>query len=711
MIAQGEWAIVGFADAEVHSALAAFGHDAHVELMAFSRDYNEIEGLFVPVMLVASHEGNGPFTADQARRRDDWSKFEAATELELDKIEENDTWELVDWDDAISKGAYVYPTRWVLTISRNGTHKARLVLRGDHQVFDDDDDGMQDWSYDDDDDEHDDHERNAQQANANMAQMDVEIDANDGEVDVNEVLYGKKEDPFSDFPESDLFAGLASLNDDIETQFSDVFEALSYKAKNVHRQLFSPVMQSVVMLIILSVAVQNGESLFIADVKGAFLYALLLPDEVVYCRPPKGWENHPRFQGKIMRLRKALYGLRQAPRRWWEHLVSVLAKHGLKKTRIDPSFFVRPTDENGLLIKAGTHVDDFLFSVNNKAQFERWIGAVKEELNMSKYEPIATSGSDYMSIEMSYDTAAKLLKLSQRAYIEKSLSRFNLTKAKSADTPFATGVKVTQADMPTEVDLRRMETVRAMLGCGNWIARLTCPEAVYAISYWSQFMSNPSASVLRGVVRVFRYYKWTIENDVEGVCVSPLGGARMQSKSKASLLWHGNRLQPNTAFGYIDATFLSEEMSESRYGIAVFVNSMAVYVKTGKLPKIVLSSTEAEYVALVLGAIVFIYIRMVLEAMGEAQDGPILIGQDNSACIQIAENPGRHIGRTKHMDVRIRWIEEAIDREIIALVKVPSSKMVADVLTKALTYAKHACHASVLKGQQFPGLSGDSHDS
>ena len=177
-----------------------------------------------------------------------------------------------------------------------------------------------------------------------------------------------------------------------------------------------------------------------------------------------------------MRFRKALYGLRQAPRRWWEYLVSVLAKHGLKKTRVDPSFFIRPTDENGLLIKAGTHVADFLFSVNNTAQFERWVGAVKEELNMSKYEPIAASGSDYISIEMSYDTTAKLLKLSQRAYIEKSLSRFNPTKAKSADTPFATGAKVTQTDMPTEVDLRRMETVRAMLGCGNWIARLVVPR-------------------------------------------------------------------------------------------------------------------------------------------------------------------------------------------------------------------------------------------
>ena len=109
---------------------------------------------------------------------------------------------------------------------------------------------------------------------------------------------------------------------------------------------------------------------------------------------------------------------------------------------------------------------------------------------------------------MPYNTAANLLKLPQRADIEKSLSRFNLTKAKSAGTPCATAAKVTQADMPTEVDLRRMETVRAMLGCGNyWVARLTCPEVVYAIGYWSQFMPNPSASVLRGVVHVFRYYK------------------------------------------------------------------------------------------------------------------------------------------------------------------------------------------------------------
>ena len=89
---------------------------------------------------------------------------------------------------------------------------------------------MQDWSYDDDDDEHDDHERNAQQTNANMAQMDIEIDANDGEVDVNEILYGKKEGPISGFPETDLFAGLASLlDDDIEGEILELLMTVDKK--------------------------------------------------------------------------------------------------------------------------------------------------------------------------------------------------------------------------------------------------------------------------------------------------------------------------------------------------------------------------------------------------------------------------------------------------------------------------------------------------
>ena len=53
--------------------------------------------------------------------------------------------------------------------------------------------------------------------------------------------------------------------------------------------------------------------------------------------------------------------------------------------------------------------------------------------------------------------------------------------------------------------------------------------------------------------------------------------------------------------------------------------------------------------------------------MNEAQHGPLLVGQDNKSCIQIAENPGRHHGRTKHIEVRIRWIEREIEKGRLAL--------------------------------------------
>ena len=73
-----------------------------------------------------------------------------------------------------------------------------------------------------------------------------------------------------------------------DTQFYDmfgdgVFGMMSHKIANVYRQLHSPVMTQALMLVLLAVGVANGEYFAIADVKGAFLCAMLLPPEVIYC--------------------------------------------------------------------------------------------------------------------------------------------------------------------------------------------------------------------------------------------------------------------------------------------------------------------------------------------------------------------------------------------------------------------------------------------
>ena len=270
------------------------------------------------------------------------------------------------------------------------------------------------------------------------------------------------------------------------------------------------------MLVLLALLVANGEAAFIADIKGAFLYALLLPEETVYARPPKGYEHHPKFQGKIMKLRKALYGLAQAPRRWYDLMVSILERHGLKRTVIDPCLFVLVS--GAFVIKAGTHVDDFLFTTNDVSKFEQWFENVTKELKISSTSQLGVDGLDYMALVISYDAAQSHLKISQRDYIMNALKMFGLENVKPAQTPMASGVKFTKADMPEVVDVRRRDAYRRLLGVARWVSRNSCPEACCAISMLACFLENPSQGMLTAAVYVFRYFKFTIENNCEGRC-------------------------------------------------------------------------------------------------------------------------------------------------------------------------------------------------
>ena len=162
------------------------------------------------------------------------------------------------------------------------------------------------------------------------------------------------------------------------------------------------------------------------------------------------------------------------------------------------------------------------------------------------------------------------------------------------------------------------------------------------------------------------------------------------------------RVGKNQVYGYIDATYLSEEMSLCRFGVVLFVNSCCVFELSRRLSDVVKSSTEAEYFALSIGVGEAYYVRQVLTALNEPQHGPLMIGQDNKSCIQIVENPGRHLGRTKHINVHIRWIEREHSKGRLVLVYVNTKFMVADIMTKALAYESHARHTGAMKGQTMP---------
>jgi len=102
--------------------------------------------------------------------------------------------------------------------------------------------------------------------------------------------------------------------------------------------------------------------LFQMDVKSAFLNGYL--NEEVYVEQPKGFVD-PSFPNHVYRLKKTLYGLKKAPRAWYERLTQFLVNQGYRKGGTDKTLFVK--DDNGRLMIAQIYVDDIVFGgMSNK---------------------------------------------------------------------------------------------------------------------------------------------------------------------------------------------------------------------------------------------------------------------------------------------------------------------------------------------------------
>ena len=80
--------------------------------------------------------------------------------------------------------------------------------------------------------------------------------------------------------------------------------------------------------------------------------------------------------------------------------------------------------------------------------------------------------------------------------------------------------------------------------------------------------------------------------------------------------------------------------------------------------------------------------------------------QDNKSCIYIAENPGRISVRCKHIDVKLRWIQDAIEEGTFGLIWVPRKDMVADIGNQPQVIAQHRAFTEVLRGQHLVNLPG-----
>ena len=137
-----------------------------------------------------------------------------------------------------------------------------------------------------------------------------------------------------------------------------------------YNETFAPVAKMVTARDFLAVAAAKEWELHQMDVHNAFLHGDL--NEEVFMKLPPGLSvNHP---GQACRLKKSLYGLRQAPRCWFSKLSSALTKYAFIQSRSDYSLFT--LKRNKMQLNVLVYVDDLVISGNDHAsivQFKAYL--------------------------------------------------------------------------------------------------------------------------------------------------------------------------------------------------------------------------------------------------------------------------------------------------------------------------------------------------
>lgn len=413
-----------------------------------------------------------------------------------------------------------------------------------------------------------------------------------------------------------------------------------------YKETFAPVAKMTTVRVLLSVAINNGWSLFQMDVKNAFLHGDL--EEEVFMKLPPG---HPQSDNSnlVCQLHKSIYGLKQSPRAWHAKLSTALEALSFRRSSADSSLYVRLGSVDKLVVLI--YVDDLIITGNNNDS----IAQLKMQLQQ-KF-PIKDLGSlkYFLGIEMA--TSSKGLFLNQRKYILDLLQDAEMLHTKPAATPLDSKLRLAS----TEKALDSPSYYQKLVGKLIYLT-ITRPDITFAVSLVSQHMHAPTIQHLGMIKRILRYLKGTIGR---GIVMTHNGHTNIMGYTDSD--WAGNALDRRSTTGY-----------------CMFVGGNLVSWKSKKQHVVARSSAEAEYRAMASAACELVWLNSLLIDLGCPSSIPMNLFCDNQAAMHIASNPVFH-ERTKHIEVDCHYIRQQVQSKLINTQYVRSNDQLADVFTKVLT--------------------------
>ena len=443
------------------------------------------------------------------------------------------------------------------------------------------------------------------------------------------------------------------------------------------------------------------------DVKTAFLYSEL--KGTVYMMPPEGYGEFLPDQRpilKMLRLLKCCNGHKQAPHEWYQDIDEFFQSEGFRRSNQDPNLHLS-LDSIVLL-----YVDDILiFGCSLRA-----VTTLNKSFS-TKYSMVDLGeAKQYLGMHIEQDRNARTIFLNRTRYITKVLERFGMRDYKGISTPIEGAPlppfppKIDQAVNRVAYQSKVGNIMYAMLGTPP-------PDLSYAVSAPSKFNSCPITAHHSATGQVLRYLQ-TMKN---------MGILYISEPNSTSTI-------PEPAC-YTDSDWGGER--DKRWSTGGFVLTLcggAVSWKTRKQDIVAISTTKAEYITLTETSKEVIWMRRLLheienrdverfftdiqpshdastnqwEQMEDVDPPPssraaTTIFVDNQGAMKLAENP-QFPNRTKHIDIRYHFIPDTFAAGEIVQLYLPTTVMVANIMTKPLPREKHEKHSGAM-GLHSPSVN------
>jgi len=419
---------------------------------------------------------------------------------------------------------------------------------------------------------------------------------------------------------------------------------------------FAPVARLSSIRAVIALAASEDWELHQMDVKSAYLNSLI--DTAVYMRLPPGHDQ----KGKVARVKRGIYGLRQSGNLWHKTLTSAFNDLHLTRSAVDHGVFYSHDDEGTTIVCSST--DDFAIAATPTERMTKFKADLGNHFEMSDLGELAW----ILGIRVERDRPSRTISLSQTAYIDSLVKRFQLVDAPPLSTPIDPNALLTKSQSPStprQFDDMSNVPYREAVGSLMYAAVGTRPDITFAVTALSQYLQNPGRPHWEQAKRAIRYLKGT--RDWKLVFGST-GGVE----------------------GFSDANWGNDV--DDRHSICGYVftlNGGAISWSSKKQSVVALSSTEAEYIGITHAAKEAIWVRHLLSELYSPRvlEHPITVHCDNRSAIELVKNATFH-SRTKHIAIRYHYIREAFNDGIIVLTHRGTDDMPADMFTKALIRAK-----------------------